>query len=490
MEDFLPYRRTTELDLYAVRGVSLLPVFLDQRGRVLRSRIAALCCCLLTVLSGCTSDSSRGSRNTEDKEFRRPNVVVLVTDDQPATGTLSVMPATRELFVEEGRKFPQAFSPTPYCCPSRASIFTGRHTHNHLMYRAADQTPEFDQTTTLQHDLQAAGYRTAIFGKYLNGWDLADDPPYFDDWAIFSKTRATGYRGGQWSVNGKLRKVNAYSTTFLRRKALRFVREASEDDRPWAMFIATAAPHYPITPERKYGDAPVPPRGKRPSSFMERNLSDKPAFVRRLRVKRWNVERIRKAQLRTLMSVDDLVSELYGRLDELSEEQNTLSFFLSDNGFMLGEHSLLGKMVPYEMSIRIPFMMRWPERLDPGTVDRRWATTVDIVPTVLDAIGIGRAAYVDGRSLIDDGWSRDRVMTEFWSIHRRPTWGSLLTERFQYSEYYRRGKVFFREYYDLRDDPEGKRNLLGDSNPDNNPDITDARRRLSRDLECKAGACP
>jgi arylsulfatase A-like enzyme len=358
------------------------------------------------------------------------------------------------------------------------------------MYRSADETPDFDQSSTVQHDLQAAGYRTGIFGKYLNGWDLAEDPPYFDDWAIFSKSFVAGYQGGVWNVNGEKRSIDSYSTTFIRGQALRFVQEASEDDRPWALFITTNAPHYPITPDEKYRDAPVPPPEERSASFMERDLSDKPGFVRQFTVSRREVEETRVAQLRTLMSVDDLVSDLYGRLDELGEEGNTLSFFLSDNGFILGDHSIVGKMVPYEMSIRIPLMMRWPEELEPGTVDGRWATTVDLVPTLLDATGISRSKYVDGKSLIDQGWNRDRVMSEFWRNHGRPSWGSLLTERFQYTEYFKGGKVYFREYYDLQDDPARERNLLGDSDPSNDPDLDAARRQLASDLRCKANGCP
>jgi hypothetical protein len=115
---------------------------------------------------------------------RRPNAFLIVTDDQRAMGTLQAMPPTRRRFVRGGTRYRNAFTTTPVCCPSRASIMTGRYAHNtgvktnaagHLLAHA----------TTIQRYLHDAGYRTGIFGKYLQGMNLATDPPYFDKWATF-----------------------------------------------------------------------------------------------------------------------------------------------------------------------------------------------------------------------------------------------------------------------------------------------------------------
>ena len=97
----------------------------------------------------------------------RPNILVIVTDDQPK-GTLEVMAATRKLFVRQGRTYPNAYVTTPLCCPSRASILTGRYAHNHHVL--TQQPQSFDVRTTIARYLQRAGYLTAISGKYLNRW--------------------------------------------------------------------------------------------------------------------------------------------------------------------------------------------------------------------------------------------------------------------------------------------------------------------------------
>jgi len=439
---------------------------------------------LLVGLSACTSSTGHAERVT------RPNIIVFVTDDQRATGTLGVMPETRRLFVEGGTTYPNAYSTTPYCCPSRASIFTGRYTHNHRMYRRADETPDFDQSATLQRYLQESGYRTAMFGKYLNGWDLSADPPYFDDWAIFSKSTLGGYVGGEWNVDGKTTTVERYTTTYLRRLAVRFARSAAKEDRPWALFISTGAPHRPFVAEPKYEDAAVPRWDPQRSGFMERDVSDKPRFLKGFKVTESQVRATRAAQLRTLMSVDDMVEDLYGTLQELGEERDTLSFFLSDNGFAWGEQHILGKMVPYTLSVRVPMMVRWPVGLESGKVDDRLAATIDVAPTVLDAAGIEADDYIDGRSLLDRSRQRDRILTEFWHFHGRPTWESLRTEDYQYARYYDPdGNLTFEEYYDLGDDPGETTNLVVDGVVEE-VDLSRIRGLLATDMECRGSQCP
>ena len=130
----------------------------------------------------------------------RPNILVIVTDDQRATETLGVMEATRRLFMKRGRRDKNAFTTTPVCCPARASIFTGQYAHNHGV-KENGEMQNLVQEHTVQRYLHDNGYRTSIFGKYGNGWSVRRDPPHFDRWATFSSS-STHYRNGVWNVNG------------------------------------------------------------------------------------------------------------------------------------------------------------------------------------------------------------------------------------------------------------------------------------------------
>ncbi|MGH2682804.1 MAG: sulfatase family protein [Actinomycetota bacterium] len=418
-----------------------------------------------------------------------PNVLVIMTDDQRADGTLDVMPATQRWFGEGGTRFPNTYATTPLCCPSRATLFSGRYAHNHGVTDNA-QAGNLNHAETLQAYLQAVGYRTGIFGKFLNLWNVKVSPPLFNDWATFKG----GYFGKPFNINGTLRRTEGYSTRFIARRAVRFLRKSEQrDSRPWLMFVTPFAPHVPARAEPAYTDAPVAEWEGNPS-VREVDRSDKPSIVQEAEASPDSVQRRRARQLRTLMSVDDLVSTLAAELRRLGEEDGTLAFFLSDNGLMWGDHGTTGKSLPYSASIEIPLLVRWPGTFPAGAVDDRLATTVDIAPTILHAAGLPTVpGQVDGRSLLEP-WDRDRVLTESWVI----PWASLRTRSYQYTEWYNvDGNLTFREYYDLEADPWQLTNLLGDGVPANDPPadlLASLSADLARDRLCAGvegpAACP
>jgi arylsulfatase A-like enzyme len=443
---------------------------------------------IVALLSGSSCSLLSGESDEPRSEVQPPNILVIMTDDQRPSGTLSVMPATRRLFVEGGTKFENALATTPMCCPSRATLFSGRYAHNHGVLLNVEENPEgFHQMQTSQKYLGDSGYRTGIFGKYLNGWDLTRDPPHFDDWAIFSNSAPDGYHNGMWNVDGQLQRISDYSTTYIRERALDFIGDT--DRRPWLLFLHTAAPHPPFTPEPRYQGAPVP-RFKPNPAVKETDLSDKHPFVRRLQTRPETARSERRKQLRTLMSVDDLVEEVLRLVDERGETENTLVFFLSDNGFLWGEHGLTRKMVPYEESVGIPLLMRWPETVSPGRVDSRLVATNDVPATIVDAAGLESREPMDGRSLLDD-WDRERLLLEFWAAHGRPTWAATRTKTDVYIEYYKRDAetVTYREFYDLRNDPFQTRNLA-DFAEGRELDLKARARTLAADRRCRGLNCP
>ncbi len=418
-----------------------------------------------------------------------PNVLIIVTDDQ--RGGLEVMPRTRRWFARGGTRFARAFATTPVCCPSRASIFTGRYAHNHGVKRNPD-VDQLDHLSTIQSYLKGWGYRTAISGKYLNQWDLSRRPPFFDRWAI---TASGGYYNAEFNVDGTRRTVRRYSTGFIRDYAIDRVRDFETiDPQPWFLYVATWAPHGRFTPEPKYRGARVSPWNGNPA-VRERDRSDKPRYVRAGGTTLGDGRAVRAGQFRTLMSVDDLVDDLFRTLRDAGELDNTLAFFVSDNGLMWGEHGLFGKVVPYRQSISVPMLMRWPGSVEAGRVDRRLVANIDIAPTIVDAVGLPlRPQGMDGRSLLEPE-GRSRILLEAWSGPAIKRWASLRTPRYTYTEYYPvNGQgVVFREYYTAADRWE-LTNLFADGKPANDPGRKILHRHLSDARRCAGtegpSACP
>jgi arylsulfatase A-like enzyme len=442
-----------------------------------RLSIAALAIATLAAAS-----LTYGSNNA----LASPNILVVVTDDQRAD-TLGAMPATRRIFFRKGRAFRPAFVTTPLCCPSRASIFTGLFAHNHGI--KSNGSAALPQDRTVQRYLDDAGYMTALVGKYLNSWPLRADPPYFDRWALI---RPDSYVNAEFNLNGRVRTLPGYSTNVIARKAVDWLRRfESNDARPWFLYLAPVAPHRPATPAPEYGVAAVP-RWRPPPSVFEGNRSDKPPWFRTKSASLESVRDFRARQLRTLMSVDDLIAKVFQQLG-LLHERRTLAVFMSDNGFLWGEHGLTKKFNPYTEAVAVPLALRWPGHLAPGTTDRRNATNLDIAPTVLDAAGVDPATPMDGRSLLDT-WTRRAVFTEYWA---RPagedqSWKAVRTRGAHYIEYYSDdfSRVLFREYYQLRRDPWELRNLLHDGDPSNNPDTRAERAWIRQYQDCSGSSCP
>ncbi|HZO58126.1 MAG TPA: sulfatase-like hydrolase/transferase [Solirubrobacterales bacterium] len=453
-----------------------------------------------------------------------PNVVVFVTDDQRLAGTMAVMPKTRQWFqtggsdaagpFRGGTYFPNAVANTPWCCPARASILTGQYSHNHGVTRLDGEllgtTPAAPkQQQTMMAYLKAANpsYRTAIFGKYLNGWgiqcsarppgDPADPPPFFDEYSIFN----AAYSPTCVNENGTEKQVWRHSTRYVTEKAVDFLDRVG--NQPWFLYVAPYTPHVPFVPEANYLDTPVPALDETGAVF-ERNRTDKPPWLQNGELEfdaDWTRENW-QAHLRMLMSADDMVDTVMRKIRAIGQDQDTIAFFTSDNGYMWGDHGASAKARPYMSSIEVPFFMRWPGWAGhPGNeTDNRLVGHVDIAPTVLGLAGITPAAgdLKDGRTLLDVTNPRRRILTELaggdslagrWSaihtsdVHYIETYGINPDDSTNYSD-------VFREYYDLTRDAAELRNLLGDGDPRNDPPFGALAAAVANDRACAGATCP
>lgn len=452
---------------------------------------------LLVVSADAKQTTPRSESGSAVANADAPNVLIIVTDDQ-RPDTMEFMPRTERLFGRKGVRFERAFATTPLCCPFRASLMTGQYAHNSGVRRNGD-TLNLNHDHTLQRYLYEGGYRTALLGKFLNSWRLEDPPPYFERFVL-----GTGYyRDRPVNVDGEMKEITQYVPYYLKKRAVRVLEDFEDDDsNPWLMVLTPSSPHAPTIPTPEHKAVRVPQWKGNPANF-EEDLSDKPPMLYPNNTPdgveaRVGAKAYQKAA-KTLLGADTLVHDVFEALRGLGEASNTLAFFMSDNGFLMGDHGLGLKRFPYPMSQEVPLYMRWPDGGVPrGEADDRLAANIDILPTVLEAAGLeGSLEHeVDGLSL--RGFEqRNRLLLEHFADSRRqvPTWASLITDREQYTEYYELdGETeVFAEYYDVVNDPWRLTNTLGDDDPRNDPDpltIQELSVQLEADRECAGATCP
>ena len=458
--------------------------------------LAALLAALLVVPANATvgREPELGSASAQADA---PNVLIIITDDQ-RPDTMKFMPRTKKLFGERGVTFERAFATTPLCCPFRASLMSGQYAHNSGVRRNQDARL-INHDHTLQRYLNEGGYRTALVGKFLNGYKLTNPPPYFTRFVV-----GHGYRNRPVNIDGKVKMISQYLPYYLRNRAVRLLRtfDAGNDSRPWLMVLTPSSPHSPTVPAPEHRSIRLPRwRGNR--ATFEKDLSDKPPTLypnnTPIGVKAKPLVKSYEKAARTLMGADNIVDHVFDAMLELGESSNTLAFFMSDNGFLMGEHGLLHKRYPYPMSQEIPLHMRWPAGGVPkGAKDDRIVANIDILPTVLEAAGLeGSLEHeLDGMSLLGPQ-NRNRLLLEHFADTRRqvPTWASLITDREQYTEYYQLdGETkIFTEYYDVLSDPWRLTNTLGDDDPLNDPSpltIQGLENQLEADRVCAGASCP
>jgi N-acetylglucosamine-6-sulfatase len=413
----------------------------------------------------------------------KPNIVVLMTDDQ-TLDSMSVMPKTTALLGERGTTFTRSFANYALCCPSRATLYTGQYAHNHGVLGnglPAGGYARLDKSNWLPLWLQTSGYRTMHVGKFLNGYGSdslpTEVPPGFNDWHGTVDPSTYSFYGYTVNENGVLRTYGAarepdfYSTDFFARRANELIAAAAPSRQPFFMSVAFVAPHsgLPGEPDDPRGHATPAVAPRHVNAFAsvplplgpawnEADMSDKPVAMQQGRpigfARAAAIQEGYQQRLESLLAVDDAVASIVGTLRSVGELDDTLIVFTSDNGFFHGEHRVpLGKLLPYEPSIRLPLLMRGPG-VPEGAVRRQLVTNADLSPTILDAAGARPARAQDGRSLfhllLDPGsqWGRE-LLIEGGTNHGL-TFTGLRNYRWKYVEHIT-GEV---ELYDLARDPD------------------------------------
>ena len=424
-----------------------------------------------------------------DERGERPDIVLVLTDDQRVE-TLRSMPAVRRLLVDKGTRFSHGMVPTALCCPSRASLLTGLFAHHTLVYGNATISDskyggyaQFHRRgleyRTIATALDKAGYRTGLFGKYLNGFDNATPngylPPGWDAMVTYVNRRGAyfDYELTDGSVHGSA--PEDYSTDVLAAKARRFVRQAG-DGEPLFVMYAPYAPHAPFTPAPRYATAPVavprvravdPVAPDRPARTA-RTGRDGPGVVGGSApgdVPRWAARRrtheaalapvVPTAQVRSLLAVDDAVASLVRTMRDAGRARDTLFVFTSDNGYLWGEHGMVGKDLPYDGATRVPLVLRWDGRVPAGAVDHRLALNVDLAGTIARAAGV--AMRTDGIDLLGRRARKGFVLEAMGGYRKRPAYCGWRTRDWTYVRW-ATGRT---ELFDYRTKAGEGRNLAG-----------------------------
>jgi N-acetylglucosamine-6-sulfatase len=404
----------------------------------------------------------------------KPNLVILMSDDQRwDTMNGRYMPNLTQLLAPNGVRLDQAYVSNPLCCPSRVSTLTGRYSYTTGVYGnrgwwggfgAANRFGATDDT--IATTLRADGYTTGLVGKYLNGYDPVRDyrtvPPGWDSWF---EVRTGAYYDYAAAVDGLAVQTFAsapvdYSTRVLTDRALSFIN--TNAGGPFFLYFAPTAPHGPaIADPNDVGmfDSDLATYA-RPPSEQEADVSDKPAYVQAQPASpatQAAYDAFHAHQLAATYGVDRAIGAIWQALPD-----NTVVLFMSDNGYEWGEHRRVGKIVPYNESLRIPMLIASKgvdlSSIGPvGSSSQRIALNVDIRPTLESFVGdLPNTSVTDGAS-----WTGSTPRQDFPIMHWTykasiPVYCGVRSVDWMYVRY----ADGFEEAYDEQQDPFELNNLV------------------------------
>lgn len=461
---------------------------------------------------------------------RRPNILFIFADDH-AYQAISAYGDPRRLvetpnidrLAREGMRFDRCLVPNSICGPSRATVLTGKYSHANRFYNNTNSRFDGSQTT-LPKLLQAAGYQTAIVGK----WHLVTDPTGFDYWEILPGQGV--YYNPPMIRNGQPVKHQGYTTDIITELSLAWLR-TRDPHRPFFLMCHHKAPHrnwqpalrhlghdgdrqYPL-PETLFDDYTgrgkaehqqdmtiartmderdlkfVPPRELTPEQlhawnayYQPRNEAFRKANLTGRDLVRWKYNRYMHDYLGCIKAVDESVGRLLRFLDESGLAGNTIVVYSSDQGFYLGEHGWFDKRWIFEESLRTPLLIRWPAVAAPGSVNRDLVSNLDFAGTLLEAAGVPVPGDMHGRSLVPllkghtpADWRKSFYYHyyEYPGPHNVARHYGVVTARYKLVRFYE-PQFDYWELFDLDKDPHELTSVYG------RPEYAQAQKELEAEL--------
>lgn len=454
------------------------------------------------------------------KKVSRPNILYIMSDDHAAHAISayggiydSIAPTPNiDRLATEGVLFKNVFCTNAICGPSRATILTGKYNHLNGYYKNESGGKFNNQQWTFPEELHNNGYKTSLFGK----WHLGSNPVGFDTYKFH---KGGGQQGFYWNPiyneNGKEVKEEGYSTNLTTDFALSWLDSIKDEDQPFAMILQYKAPHRPWDPDEKYVgiwddvEFPYPAtfnddyktREKTagdtwmtmdylnrrdmkmtpPSALKGKELQDwywhgnhpgevvNPEGMTPEEGVKWRYQKYIKDYLLCVRSVDDNIGRVLDYLDKNGLTDNTIVVYTSDQGFYLGDHGYFDKRLIYEESLRMPFLMRYPNKISGGKVNSDIISNIDFAPTFLEAAGIKPPEEVQGLSFLQnatsqtpDSWRQSMYYHyyefPFWH-HVQPHYG-VRNQRYKLAHFYYSMDEW--EFYDLEEDPNELNNGIND----------------------------
>jgi len=483
--------------LYPGRGSDHYSLPSRQEGEFYMRRTIMLSVAVASavlLVSGVWDSAAREA----DGATAKPNIVFILADDM-RKDDLKYMPKTRSVLGAKGMSFSNAFVSNALCCPTRATIMRGQYAHNTGVWTNKGSNGgvqayrnEGNEEDNVATRLDAAGYRTGLFGKYFNEYSGTKGKPRgWDRW--FAHTGGANYHDYEINDDGRIVHYGStsadYETDVIANHAKAFIGTTAKAGEPFFAYVAPRAPHSPATPASRDRHAYDGLKAPRLPSFNEKNVSDKPPWIRKLPrlsdAKKAKIDNRAEKRAETLQALDDLVAGIVGRLADEGVLSKTYIFFTSDNGWHAGEHRIpQEKWRPYEEDVHMPLLVRGPGVAASHQANKLVLDT-DYLPTFTDLAGVHTPKYVDGRSLQPvlkgntTAW-RSAILLEAAGSYS-PAYRGIRTSNGQKYVEYAGGK---RELYNLGRDPYE----LRDSYDPNNPPATLAK-RLKKLRSCSAASC-
>lgn len=435
------------------------------------------------------------------KDRRRPNIIVIVTDDQRAdalgaAGNSIIQTPNIDRLATNGIRYKNAYVTTAICCVSRASILSGQYVSRHKIEDFSTQFSDSAFQQTYPMLLRKEGYKTGFIGKF--GVGAKDpDPLLFDYWGCSKQMD-----GQYYLLNSKGERV--HNTDSVGNSISVFLDRVA-GKQPFCLSVSFKAPHeldgnpptYPV--QEKYQDLYANAAIAEPETADPVYWNQFPGFFRTDE----NIARIRwkplfstpalhaetvKNYYRLITGIDEVVGKMMAKLQALGIADNTVVLFMGDNGFSLGEHGLQGKWYAYQESVRVPMILfdpRLSHKANKKTTDAI-ALNIDIAPTILSLAGIAKPRVMQGEDLLDVAAGKTKNRKDFFYKHdflgtpALPRSEAVISNTMKYILYTEHG---YEELFDLTKDPHETKNLVAD--PGYKPELERLRKRY-KELQARA----
>jgi arylsulfatase A-like enzyme len=392
---------------------------------------------------------------------RRPSVLLILPDqwrgqDIGCMGNPDVRTPNLDRLASQGILFRNTFANTPVCCPARAILLTGKYAHQNGM--VANDLRLRESETTIAEILAAQGYRTGFIGKWhLDGGKRLPGfvPPGprrqgFDFWAAnecsHDHFHPTYFRDDDHPIT-----ENRYEPEVWTDRAIEFLRKAEDD--PFFLVVSMGPPHDPYgAPDRflkPYDPATLNMRANWVEGVLGAGRNEMAAYYA------------------AMTAVDEQVGRLLKALEDLGRAQDTIVLFTSDHGDMMGSHGQRLKRKPWEESVRVPGIVRYPARVRPGRTSEALLSHVDLTPTLISLCGLPVPDDMQGTDLsrVILGTSDRGPDSAFFQIFvpfagdgTPNPWRGVRTQRFMYA----RTEAGPWVLHDLSIDPYELKNLADD----------------------------